>query len=155
MKIESVRESFLSDYEVYTFLKDLQRKNGWLYVENKKNHNNRNKYSYNNPELESITKNVVDYLATPKSMNPDEEDQSNSGSTSGTDNLLKFTNDKFIKLLQKLNCYKLYKIEKLQLVNQLPTNFVHLYSIIEECDSRFSEQEIEQILTDIKEVIST
>lgn len=48
--------------------------------------------------------------------------------------------------MKDLSQYKLEKVEKLQIINSAPYSLVNLYSIVEECDQRFSEQEIEDIL---------
>ncbi len=48
--------------------------------------------------------------------------------------------------MKQLNHYKLEKVEKLQILNNTPHSAVHLYGIVEECDQRFSEDEIEAIL---------
>ena len=58
----------------------------------------------------------------------------------------KMSDESFAELMTKLNSFKLFKAEKLQIVNQLPANMVHLYSIVEECDARFDEKTIEEML---------
>ncbi|KAF8315584.1 hypothetical protein DL93DRAFT_2057041 [Clavulina sp. PMI_390] len=55
-----------------------------------------------------------------------------------------------IKLMKILNPYSLTKLEKLQIVNLLPTSLVELYVIIEDLEERFSEGDMEAIIAAAK-----
>ena len=60
-----------------------------------------------------------------------------------------YDDTKFIELLTALNEKtngKLFKWEKLQLMNTTPKSMVEIFTIIEECDTRLDETEIEAIL---------
>ena len=53
-----------------------------------------------------------------------------------------------IKLfLQALSQFKLKQTEKLQILNSCPAKPVDLHILVEECDSRFSDEEVDSILT--------
>ncbi|KAG7753360.1 hypothetical protein KL911_002753 [Ogataea haglerorum] len=45
-----------------------------------------------------------------------------------------------------LNQYSLMKIEKLEILNRLPRTIVSLFSVIEECDQRFSDEQCNNML---------
>ena len=51
-----------------------------------------------------------------------------------------------------LHEFKLTKAEKLQIVNLLPRTMVEFYLIVEECEDRFGEDEVERILQQINEL---
>lgn len=56
------------------------------------------------------------------------------------------------QLMKFLLDFKLTKAEKLQIVNLLPRTMVEFYLIVEECEDRFSEEEVERILNFINEL---
>jgi DNA-directed RNA polymerase subunit F len=56
-------------------------------------------------------------------------------------------------LLQFLAAKELTKLERLMIVNQLPKTAVHFHVIVEECEERFADDEIEQILEVIRETV--
>lgn len=153
MKIESVRDSFLSDYEVLQFLCQLERKHNWgLDDENEadettNSHNRRRKKKqYNHPELQAITRDTVRYLSLAKTVGGGEDGDAPEDASHKKSPLTRLNDARFTELMVQLNQFPLFKAEKLQIVNQLPTNLVHLYAIVEECDARFSEEEVNQIL---------
>ncbi|AET40184.1 DNA-directed RNA polymerase III subunit RPC17 Ecym_5430 [Eremothecium cymbalariae DBVPG len=148
MKIEAARDAFISDYEVLKFMSQLQRKHNWLFDDTDKKTTKKTK-QYNHPELESITRDLVNYLTTNK--NPDPEDPETGTTRPAKAGITKLNDATFTKLMHALNQLALFKAEKLQIVNQLPTNIVHLYSIVEECDNRFSEDQIKTILLAVQE----
>lgn len=145
MKILETRDAFLSDYEVYKFLSDLQEQHRWTHVSK----GTRRPRAYNHPELQSITHETLKYLGVNKNFVPQEGDEANGDENNKHSTeaaICRFDDRKFEELVRKLNDYHLFKGEKLQIVNQLPTNMVSLYAIVEECDSRFTEQEIEGMI---------
>ncbi|AGO11994.1 AaceriAGR317Cp [[Ashbya] aceris (nom. inval.)] len=142
MKVEAVRDAFISDYEALQFMSHLQRRHQWVVDDDVEmaDDRRRKKKQYNHPELQAITKDVVNYLSANKNADPEEEQEPvKSGIT-------RMNDEKFTTLMQTLNQFDLYKAEKLQLVNQLPLNIVHLYALVEECDSRFSEEQVSAII---------
>jgi len=54
------------------------------------------------------------------------------------------------KLLAGLNGFALTKAEKLQIINLLPRSLVELHLILEECEERFSEEDMVAILKVVK-----
>ncbi|KAI8871643.1 calcitonin gene-related peptide-receptor component protein [Ramicandelaber brevisporus] len=48
--------------------------------------------------------------------------------------------------LERLKKYKLTKAEKLQIVNLRPASMVELHLIVEECEERFAENEMDDII---------
>ncbi|KAL6943202.1 hypothetical protein ACO0RG_002191 [Hanseniaspora osmophila] len=146
MKIDNVRDSFLSDYEVYKFFNEAQQSNSKR--KNAKNNGN------NPAQFNQISKDTLEYLKTNKNASTSEEnDEENSDllENGSLNKMCSFNDDLFKAKLMKLNQYQLFKFEKLQLLNALPTNLVHMFSIVEECDNRFSETEINEILEILNE----
>lgn len=146
MKVESIRHAHLSDYEVLQFMSYLQRKHRWnddydVTTKGKKN-------GYNHPELQKITRDVVNYLTTNKNSDP-EDPENKTVIKSG---ITRLNDQKFTILMNKLNEFELFKVEKLQIVNHLTTNMAVLYSIVEECELRFTEQQINEILETVQSV---
>lgn len=143
MKIESVRDAFLSDYEVLQFLSQLERRHDWgLNQEDAGANKKRKRRPYNHPELQAITRDTIRYLSEAKGATETEEGSASDAKSP----LTKLNDQKFTELMTRLNQFELFKAEKLQIVNQLPTNLVHLFAIVEECDSRFPEEQSAQIL---------
>ncbi|ODV78751.1 uncharacterized protein CANTADRAFT_91042 [Suhomyces tanzawaensis NRRL Y-17324] len=139
MKILNERDSFLSNYEVGEFMKDIKKKYNWTFTaeDDEAQANDKRKFKKRftacGLELEVITRDVLSYL-------------SNSAS-SAID-----TQQNFQKLMEFLNGFELMKIEKLQIVNALPRSMVHLYALVEECDLRFDEERCELIIAKINEL---
>lgn len=50
-------------------------------------------------------------------------------------------------MLTQLSKCKLSKTERLQLINLLPKSLVEFHAVVEECEERFSVQEMESILS--------
>lgn len=50
------------------------------------------------------------------------------------------------KLMELLKSYDLTRMEKLQIVNLVPRSEVEFFAIVEECEDRFSEDQIAQVL---------
>ncbi|CAI4929668.1 BEM_collapsed_G0030900.mRNA.1.CDS.1 [Saccharomyces cerevisiae] len=154
MKVLEERNAFLSDYEVLKFLTDLEKKHLWdqksLAALKKSRSKGKQNRPYNHPELQGITRNVVDYLSINKNFinqeDEGEERESSGAKDAEKSGISKMSDESFAELMTKLNSFKLFKAEKLQIVNQLPANMVHLYSIVEECDARFDEKTIEEML---------
>ncbi|KXN71321.1 hypothetical protein CONCODRAFT_78392 [Conidiobolus coronatus NRRL 28638] len=108
MEVIEERSSFLSNYEVLSLLKEEKQK---LDVEKS------SKGKYSNYRQLILTEQAIKYM----------EDLPFS----------KLTDNKFLKIMQKLKAYELVKIEKLQILNILP-NSAPLYSpIIENLMERF------------------
>jgi hypothetical protein len=64
------------------------------------------------------------------------------------------TGDKFCRLMSYLSTLKLTKMERLQIVNRLPRTFIDFYVLVEECEERFPQQQVEQeILAEIERII--
>ncbi|CCE61541.1 hypothetical protein TPHA_0A04680 [Tetrapisispora phaffii CBS 4417] len=159
MKVIEERSAFMCDYEVLQFLSKLERQHQWdpeslAEVKNNKKFKKAKKF-YNHPELEFITHQTISYLSTSKNeQEQDGDDEEETfANTSKLSAISKLNDEKFSELVTRLNQFDLYKIEKLQLVNQLPNNIVHLYSIVEECDSRFTEEQVQEILSIIQDFI--
>ncbi|KAI0462587.1 hypothetical protein LJB42_004081 [Komagataella kurtzmanii] len=133
MKIEIAREKFLSNFEVQQALVEIQKQNRWSFSSktrvDKFDKNIRNSHLAN---LERITMDVSSYLDKSFAQNAQV--------------------DSFVELINFLNGFALVKVEKLQMVNLLPRSLVSVYSIIEECDSRFTEDECESMLNKIEEL---
>ncbi|SCU79214.1 LAFA_0B01530g1_1 [Lachancea sp. 'fantastica'] len=151
MKIETVRDAFISDYEVLQFLSQLERRHDWnsdgdVNMTDKK----RKRRPYNHPELQAITRNTIRYLSEAKGAGDGEETEEGAKKEAKSP-LTKMNDTKFSTLMNQLNEFSLFKAEKLQIMNQMPSNLVHLYSIVEECDSRFTSEETEKMITAIQQ----
>ncbi|QLL33569.1 hypothetical protein HG536_0E04800 [Torulaspora globosa] len=149
MKILEARDAFFSDYETLQFLSKLERQHHW--DEDSTTHDRRDKKKikthkpYNNPELQAITRDTIAYLTTDKGV-PQEDDESSGNNDKKKSAISSLNDQRFSELVAQLNNFDLFKAEKLQIVNQLPTTMVHLYAVVEECDTRFTQEQIEQIL---------
>jgi hypothetical protein len=119
MKIEEERAKLLSNFEILEHLKEIQQQNNWRATDKKF------KRSFN-PDLEVITKDLSSYLSKTPAQTQ--------------------TADKITQCMKDLSKYQLEKIEKLQIINSTPYSLVNLYAVIEECDQRFSEDEINDLL---------
>lgn len=146
MKILEARNAFFSDYETLQFLSKLERQHHWDDDSTVQDRRDKKKIKthrpYNNPEMQSVTRDTITYLSTDKGV-PQDEDESAATKKSPISSLNDHT---FGELIAQLNQFDLFKAEKLQIANQLPTTMVHLYAVVEECDTRFTEEQIEQIL---------
>lgn len=162
MRVIQARDAFISDYEAYQFLSTLQKKNLWddeslkeLAKINKTKKGKFQKRPYNHPVLQGIVNDTLSYLTISKTVAAEEgeEGESEEAKQERRAPITKMNDESFTELMNKLNQFDLYKIEKLQIVNQLPTNMVYLFAIVEECDSRFSEDQINEILKIISSYI--
>ncbi|GAV55880.1 hypothetical protein ZYGR_0AZ00510 [Zygosaccharomyces rouxii] len=151
MKVLETRDAFLSDYEVLQFLSKLERQHHWdeeSTLANQKNQRKKIKTHrpYNHPELQSITRDTIAYLKSNKGADQEE-------GTPATSPISRLNDERFCELVRSLNQYSLFKAEKLQIVNQLPQSMVHLYSVVEECDSRFTQEEMDTMISTIADYI--
>ncbi|CEP62693.1 DNA-directed RNA polymerase III subunit RPC17 LALA0_S06e01552g [Lachancea lanzarotensis] len=153
MKIDTVRDAFISDYEVLQFLAQLERRHDWssnsddVDMTDKK----RKRRPYNHPELQAITRDTIRYLSEAKGTGDGDGTEEEGAKKEAKSPLTRLNDTKFSALMGVLNEFSLFKAEKLQIVNQMPLNLVHLYSIVEECDSRFTPEETERIIGAIQE----
>ncbi|CAG98800.1 DNA-directed RNA polymerase III subunit RPC17 [Kluyveromyces lactis] len=147
MRVLEEKNAFMSDYETLQFLISLQNQHRW--TSGSKSDRKHNK-PYYHPELQTITRDTVRYITQRSTTAEDPEEPETSDKTvpnnANKSTLLNLTTDQFSTLMQELNAFPLYKAEKLQIVNQLPTNLVHLYSIVEECESRLDEGQVTSLL---------
>lgn len=125
-QVISEREKLLSNFEVLEHLKEIQQQNNW-----KPNDQKKYKRSFN-PDLETVTKEVVSYLEK---------------TTTAQQSVELITS-----CMNKLAKFQLEKIEKLQIINSAPHSLVNLYAIVEECDQRFTEEESQEILDIVEEL---
>ncbi|XBW37205.1 hypothetical protein QEN19_002785 [Hanseniaspora menglaensis] len=136
MKIEEVRSASLADYEVFQHLvQEITTKDSSDRGQNKKI---RLPYDY-----KKISSGVISYLSKNKTSSSD--DSSNWNPIT----MPEYDDTKFVDILTTLNEKtngKLYKWEKLQLINTSPKSMVEIFTIVEECDNRLEESEIEAIL---------
>ncbi|ODV59665.1 Rpb4/RPC9 family DNA-directed RNA polymerase subunit ASCRUDRAFT_19267, partial [Ascoidea rubescens DSM 1968] len=130
------RDKFLSNFEVFQHIEDIKAENEWDFASNDTlNSNKRYTKRYNgNSNLESLAKNLTDYFQK-------------------FDTTTKLNEQKLKSILLHLNNYHLEKIEKLQIINFLPTSVVHLYSLVEECDLRFTDDQCDTIINKINQVL--
>lgn len=141
MKVLELRSAFFSDYETLQFLSKLQRQHHWddESQEIAKGKRMKSHRPYNHPELQAITADTIAYLSADKGL-PQEE------GTVTRSPLCSLNDERFTELVRGLNQFDLFQAEKLQIVNQLPSTLVHLYAVVEECDSRFTEDQQQQLL---------
>ncbi|KAL6929062.1 hypothetical protein ACO0SA_002399 [Hanseniaspora valbyensis] len=136
MKIEEVRSASLSDYEVFKHL--VQEVTAKDIRDNNKVKKIRLPYEY-----KKITSGVISYLSKNKTTSFDDSTNWNPIT------MPKYDDTKFIEILTELNDKtngKLFKWEKLQLINTTPKSMVEVFAIVEECDNRLDESEIEAII---------
>ncbi|ESW95825.1 hypothetical protein HPODL_02474 [Ogataea parapolymorpha DL-1] len=128
MKVEVAREKLLSNFEVYNHLVDIQKENNWNFTlgedTNKKQRRKRGNHLI---DLEIITRELSGFLIR--------TGQSND-----------YTRENVVEFMTGLNQYSLMKIEKLEILNRLPRTIVSLFSVIEECDQRFSDEQCNSML---------
>ncbi|CAN3368951.1 DNA-directed RNA polymerase III subunit RPC9 [Diutina catenulata] len=136
MKILVERDSFLSNYEVGCHLHDIKKRYHWSFTaedDKKGKDKHKKRFSACGINLEVMTRDTLAYF-----------EKTPTGSIDSY--------DKFVEMMEFLNSYDLLKAEKLQIVNSLPRSLVVLYSIVDECDQRFSEEQSEAICTKINEL---
>lgn len=61
--------------------------------------------------------------------------------------------EQVVNLLSRLSKFSLTKKEKLQLLNLAPKGMVEYYLIIEDCDTRFNETQIGEIMEIVSECL--
>lgn len=135
MKIEEVRSASLSDYEVFKHLvEEITTK------DSSAQHQKKVKLPY---EYKKVVTGVISYLSKNKTSSYDDSTNWNPIT------MPEYDDTRFVEILSNLNEKtngKLYKWEKLQLVNTTPKSMVEIFAIVEECDSRLTEEEIEAML---------
>lgn len=139
MKIEEVRSASLTDYEVFKHLVHEMTPKDNTNIEDKQK-KRRAKLSY---EHRKVVSGVISYLSKNKTTSVDDNTNWNPIT------MPEYDDTKFIELLTVLNEKtngKLFKWEKLQLMNTTPKSMVEIFTIIEECDTRLDEAEIEAII---------
>lgn len=127
MKILQQRDKLLSNFEVYQHICDVQKENEWGFTIPPTQKKRKNKFNPQLLDLEIVTRDLGQYLT-----------KSNQGNDIEQQN--------FVDLMLFLNSYEIEVIEKLMIMNLLPRSLVNLYAIIEECESRFTQEECEAIL---------
>lgn len=132
MRIIQQRDKLLSNFEVYQHMCAVQKDNAWGFTIPQKNQKRKHKFNPQLLDLEIITRDLSQYLV--------KVEQGNDVKT-----------ESFVKLMLVLNEYELEIIEKLMIMNSFPRSLVNLYSIIEECEDRFSQDQCEQILASVEE----
>ncbi|KAI3404739.1 hypothetical protein KGF56_002442 [Candida oxycetoniae] len=154
MQILKERDAFLSNFEVEQHLNNIKQKYNWTFTEEdelelehridkdntedhglhkRNNHKQKHRFTECGIGLEIITRDVLALMR--------------NNSACGD-----MTVDKFEELMQYLNQFELMKIEKLQIINQLPKTMPVLYAIVEECEERFGSDVPEEILSKIMEL---
>ncbi|KAI9366355.1 RNA polymerase Rpb4-domain-containing protein [Pilaira anomala] len=121
MLIKNVRSALISNYEVLKLLEESQEAQKQVQAVDP---------SVEYPEhLRTVQFELTEYLkGTPCSTQ---------------------TPEQIANFLQALSKYELTKAEKLQILNWRPRSTVEIYLIIEECEERFSEEDLEEMLDSI------
>ncbi|KAK9479409.1 RNA polymerase [Lipomyces japonicus] len=118
MKIESVRDKLLTNYEVLEFVNSIKQK--------QKRAASKHKAVFKTENLETIVLELQGYLkATPAG---------------------KQSPDDIRNFIEQIAEYGLEKAELLQIINVAPTSAVTLHALIEECDSRLTDEQRDHIL---------
>ncbi|CAO0798175.1 unnamed protein product [Mucor circinelloides] len=121
MQIKSVRSALITNYEVLRLLEESQ--------EAQKQVQKRDP-SVEYPEhLRTVQFELTEYLKETPCSTQAPEQISN-----------------FMKAMSK---FELTKAEKLQILNLRPKSTVEIYLLIEECEERFTEEDLEQMLSSI------
>lgn len=131
MKILQQRDKLLSNFEVYQHVCDVQKENEWGFTIPPTQKKRKSKFNPQLLDLEIITRDLGQYLTKVEQGN-DVQQQN------------------FVDLMLILNTYEIEIIEKLMIMNLLPRSLVNLYAIIEECESRFTQDESEAILAAVE-----
>jgi DNA-directed RNA polymerase subunit F len=64
----------------------------------------------------------------------------------------KQTEENVVIFLQRTKEFDISKVEKLQLLNYRPASLVDLFVILENCEDRFSAEQLDQILETVQEL---
>ncbi|GAA5794978.1 RNA polymerase Rpb4-domain-containing protein [Helicostylum pulchrum] len=121
MHIKNIRSALISNYEVLKLLEESQ--------EAQKRVQNADSLVEYPEHLRTVQFELTEYLKeTPCSTQ---------------------TPEQVSDFLQALSKYDLTKAEKLQILNWRPKSTVEIYLIIEECEERFSEEDLEEMLNSI------
>ncbi|KAI9494892.1 RNA polymerase Rpb4-domain-containing protein [Zychaea mexicana] len=125
MIIENARAGMLSNFEVLRLLEEQQEKQ---------------KAAQDNPNgigvpenLRTVQFELTDYLKGTPSSTQDEQQVKD--------------------FVEAMNSYELTLAEKLQLLNLRPKSAVEIYLLIEECEERFSEDQLEEMLQTVLSVL--
>lgn len=125
MKVETAREKFLTNFEVYEHLNEVrERAKATHQVAQTQN-------------LDTIAIEIQSYLRERPTANP-EFAQSQESITA------------FLKALHQEG-FELEKAERLQLVNSAPSSEPVLYNLIEDCEQRFPEDRVQRLLELVQE----
>ncbi|KAI8094844.1 HRDC-like protein [Gilbertella persicaria] len=121
MKIKSVRAALISNYEVLKLLEESQ--------EAQKQSQIADPLLQYPEQLRTVQFELTEYLKqTPVGTQTSEQVQ---------------------QFLQAMSTFDLTKAEKLQILNLRPKSTVEIYLMIEECEERFTEEDLEQMLLQI------
>ncbi|WAR56875.1 hypothetical protein PtB15_7B727 [Puccinia triticina] len=101
-----------------------------------------------NNNLDQLVKNILTHFEHPNLHLPQAKQ-----STQSILSLCESLRNRFGQVSGRTN--GLTKAERLQICDLAPTELVEIYLIIEECDSRFTEEEIQEIIDLVKENLST
>ncbi|KAF3918585.1 hypothetical protein AA313_de0201582 [Arthrobotrys entomopaga] len=127
MKVLEPCEALLSNYEVLEHVQDVKRR--YREETTEKGH----AVAMKPGNLETVMKELVDYLTSTAAISLTPETLSN--------------------LVESLAKFNFEKIEVLMMLNHLPKNETELDVLIEELESRLSEQEIAETLSAIHAVL--
>ncbi|ORX90441.1 calcitonin gene-related peptide-receptor component protein-like protein [Basidiobolus meristosporus CBS 931.73] len=119
MEIVQTRSALLSNYEVFSLLKE---------QENERKQQVQHKHPEN---LLTIEFEVVQFL---------------EGTPSGTQ-----TPEQLADFLESIKDFGLTKAEKLQILNLRPRSAVEIHLLIEECEERFSQERLEELINLVAE----
>ncbi|GAN07635.1 DNA-directed RNA polymerase III subunit RPC9 [Mucor ambiguus] len=121
MQIKSVRSALITNYEVLRLLEESQEAQKQV-----QKHDSSVEY----PEhLRTVQFELTEYLKeTPCSTQ---------------------TPEQISNFMEAISKFELTKAEKLQILNLRPKSTVEIYLLIEECEERFTEEDLEQMLTSI------
>lgn len=123
MQIVTKEPVLLTNYEVYAFLNESKKA---------KQDRPRSK-GYKLEGLCTVEFECLDYLESSASKNQ--------------------TAEHISVFLTKLKPFALTRAEKVQIINTRPCNIVTLHVVIEECEERFNQEQLEQILEIIAECL--
>ncbi|KAJ3092617.1 hypothetical protein HK102_005109 [Quaeritorhiza haematococci] len=124
MEVLEVRSAELSNSEVEMFLKDMDAHRREDLASSQKG----SEYQ----DLLTVEFEVLQYLSKSPSSNQTMEEVS--------------------KYMKSINKFHLTKGEKLQMVNLKPGSLVELYLVIEECETRFSQEQLEEMIQITQEI---
>lgn len=111
---------------MYEHLKEIRVQNNWIKPNSGNGNHKKSFKKVFNPDLETITSEVTSYLLK--------------------HDIKEHSVELITNLMADLSKFELEKIEKLQIINSTPHSLVNLYSIVEECDQRFTEGQSQEIL---------